>query len=131
MNLVKQTTVILIKEITNSLVDIKYNKCIQKAAAKYIPSSLQEIQHGTELDCAKYSKVSFDPDADYLSEELIDDLDRFDRGEENSEFDTSPDQDGGGGTTSNEEQKSVHRCTKNMCKYLAKMSNSALNRTEI
>ena len=48
--------------------------------------------------------MSFDPDADYLSEELIDDLDRFDRGEENSEFDTSPDQ---GGTTSNEEQKSV------------------------
>ena len=113
------------------MVDIKYNKCIQKAAAKYIPSSLQEIQHGTELDCAKYSKVSFDPDADYLSEELIDDLDRFDRGEENSEFDTSPDQDGGGGTTSNEEQKSVHRCTKNMCKSLAKMSNSALNRTKI
>ena len=50
--------------------------------------------------------MSFDPDADYLSEELIDDLDRFDRGEENSEFDTSPDQDGGG-TTSNEEQKAV------------------------
>ena len=74
--------------------------------------------------------MSFDPDADYLSEELIDDLDRFDRGEENSEFDTSPDQDGGGGTTSNEEQKSVD-LLKNMCKSLAKMSNSALNRTEI
>ncbi len=33
------------------------------AAARYIPSSLNEIQAGTELESAKMSRVSFDPDA--------------------------------------------------------------------
>ena len=35
------------------------------AAAKYVPSSLQEIQAGTTLEAAKYSRVSFDPDVKY------------------------------------------------------------------
>ena len=45
----------------------KRNK-FHSAAAKYIPSSLTEIQLGTELESAKYSKVSFNPDADYDSD---------------------------------------------------------------
>lgn len=33
--------------------------------AKYVPSSLSEIQAGTNLESAKYSRVSFDPDVKY------------------------------------------------------------------
>ena len=33
--------------------------------AKYVPSSLNEIQAGFDLDIAQQSKVSFDPDIDY------------------------------------------------------------------
>lgn len=35
------------------------------AFGKYVPSSLSEIQAGTTLESAKYSRVSFDPDAIY------------------------------------------------------------------
>ena len=34
-------------------------------SAKYVPSSLNEIQAGFDLDIAKQSRVSFDPDVDY------------------------------------------------------------------
>ena len=37
-------------------------------SAKYVPSSLNEIQAGFDLDIAKQSKVSFDPDIDYDDE---------------------------------------------------------------
>lgn len=33
--------------------------------SKYVPSSLQEIQDGTNLESAKFSRVSFDPDVKY------------------------------------------------------------------
>ena len=32
---------------------------------KYVPTSLNEIQAGFDLDIAKQSKVSFDPDIEY------------------------------------------------------------------
>ena len=35
------------------------------AAARYVPSSLQEIQAGTSLEVAQHSRVSFNPDINY------------------------------------------------------------------
>ena len=43
------------------------------AGAKYVPSSLNEIQLGTTLDIAKNSRVSFDPDNTLGEEATIED----------------------------------------------------------
>ena len=40
----------------------KIKQKVVSVGAKYVPSSIQEIQMGTTLDIAKQSRVSFDPD---------------------------------------------------------------------
>ena len=50
----------------------------QSAAARYIPGSLQEIQAGIDLEIAKQTRVSFDPDVDYEETAEENQLDRSD-----------------------------------------------------
>ena len=55
---------------------------VASAGAKYVPSSIQEIQLGTTLDIAQQSRVSFDPDNTLgeeatLEEEIIENRDEI------------------------------------------------------
>ena len=49
------------KLLENCRIKSRLNKKFTSAAAKYVPSSLNEIQLGTELESAKFAKSSFNP----------------------------------------------------------------------
>ena len=52
------------KLLENSRLKNRLQKKFTSAAAKYVPSSLNEIQLGTELESAKFAKSSFNPNVD-------------------------------------------------------------------
>ena len=61
----------------------KIKQKVVSVGAKYVPSSIQEIQMGTTLDIAKQSRVSFDPD-NTLGDEPAEDHEIEDKPTENS-----------------------------------------------
>ena len=99
------------KLLENSKLKNRLQQKFTSAAAKYVPSSLHEIQLGTELESAKFSKSSFNPNAvDSPKNKSI-------SGGESAEQDLTPAGTGAGPmtpATRDQDQKSVSKDNKNV-----------------
>ena len=100
------------KLLENSKLKNRLQQKFTSAAAKYVPSSLHEIQLGTELESAKFAKSSFNPNAvDSPKNKSI-------SGGESAEQDLTPAGTGAAGpmtpATRDQDQKSVSKDNKNV-----------------
>ena len=100
------------KLLENSKLKNRLQQKFTSAAAKYVPSSLHEIQLGTELESAKFAKSSFNPNAvDSPKNKSI-------SGGESAEQDLTPAGTGAVGpmtpATRDQDQKSVSKDNKNV-----------------